>query len=314
MARRIICCLHNADSRGGRGEPPPGRRRVRGGGGEGAHEPLSPPRGPGGGDRHRWHSPGSGDADSCRCPAGHRRGRPGPPPREGAGGGARGDRRPRTRSDGTLRRPGRHALHEARTRPHAGQSAGGPAGAVPDGGLPTGGRRPPRRGPEPPGGGSGSGGGRGGGADRRRVAGRAGGRGGMTPPSAQEIIEGLEARLRKTPKANKPLEHGLLRYQLALAYVESPLGVRRVNFVKALESLNEAQSLFSLIGQPIEYARTRNALGVVLRELGRREDAAGAFRDAAERLPDSTHRGERGGALNNLGLTLGELGRPQEAV
>jgi tetratricopeptide (TPR) repeat protein len=136
----------------------------------------------------------------------------------------------------------------------------------------------------------------------------------MTPPSAQEIIQGLEARLRKTPKANKPLEHGLLRYQLALAYVESPLGVRRVNFVKALESLNEAQSLFSPIGQPIEYARTCNALGVVLRELGRKEDAAGAFRDAAERLPDGTHRGERGGALNNLGLTLGELGRPQEAV
>ncbi|HYR63572.1 MAG TPA: tetratricopeptide repeat protein [Actinomycetota bacterium] len=136
----------------------------------------------------------------------------------------------------------------------------------------------------------------------------------MTPPSAQEIIEGLEARLRKTPKLNRPLEHGLLRYQLALAYVESPLGIRRVNFVKALESLHEALSLFSPIEHPIEYARSRNALGVVLRELGKKEDAAEAFRDAAERLPDGTHRGERGGALNNLGLTLGELGRPQEAV
>jgi hypothetical protein len=92
----------------------------------------------------------------------------------------------------------------------------------------------------------------------------------MTPPSAQEIVEGLEARLRKTPKLNKPLEHGLLRYQLALAYVESPLGVRRVNFVKALEALNEALSLFSPSEHPIEYARSRNALGVVLRELGRR--------------------------------------------
>jgi tetratricopeptide (TPR) repeat protein len=136
----------------------------------------------------------------------------------------------------------------------------------------------------------------------------------MTPPSAQEIVEGLEARLRKTPKLNKPLEHGLLRYQLALAYVESPLGVRRVNFVKALEALNEALSLFSPSEHPIEYARSRNALGVVLRELGKKEDAAGAFRDAAERLPDATHRAERAGALNNLGLTLSEVGRPQEAV
>jgi tetratricopeptide (TPR) repeat protein len=136
----------------------------------------------------------------------------------------------------------------------------------------------------------------------------------MTPPSAQEIVEGLEARLRKTPKLNKPLEHGLLRYQLALAYVESPLGVRRVNFVKALEALNEALSLFSPSEHPIEYARSRNALGVVLRELGKKEDAAAAFRDAAERLPDGTHRAERAGALNNLGLTLSEVGRPQEAV
>ncbi len=136
----------------------------------------------------------------------------------------------------------------------------------------------------------------------------------MTPPSAQEIVEGLEARLRKTPKLNKPLEHGLLRYQLALAYVESPLGIRRVNFVKALEALNEALSLFSPSEHPIEYARSRNALGVVLRELEKKEDAAAAFRDAAERLPDATHRAERGGALNNLGLTLSEVGRPQEAV
>ncbi|HXL41510.1 MAG TPA: tetratricopeptide repeat protein, partial [Actinomycetota bacterium] len=136
----------------------------------------------------------------------------------------------------------------------------------------------------------------------------------MTPPSAQEIVEGLEARLRKTPKLNKPLEHGLLRYQLALAYVESPLGVRRVNFVKALEALNEALSLFSPSEHPIEYARSRNALGVVLRELGKKKDAAAAFRDAAERLPDATHRAERAGALNNLGLTLSEVGRPQEAV
>jgi len=136
----------------------------------------------------------------------------------------------------------------------------------------------------------------------------------MTPRSAQEIIQDLEARLRKTPKPTRPLEHGLLRYQLALAHVESPIGIRRVNLVKALESLNEALSVFSPIKQPIEYARTRNALGVVLRELGRKEDAAGAFRDAAERLPDGTHGGERGGALNNLGLTLGELGQTQEAV
>jgi tetratricopeptide (TPR) repeat protein len=136
----------------------------------------------------------------------------------------------------------------------------------------------------------------------------------MTPPTAQEIIEGLEARLRKTPKLNKPLEHGLLRYQLALAYVESPLGIRRVNFVRALEALHEALPLFSPIEHPIEYARSRNALGVVLRELGKKEDAAEAFRDAAERLPAGTHGGERGGALNNLGLTLSELDRPQEAV
>ena len=136
----------------------------------------------------------------------------------------------------------------------------------------------------------------------------------MTPPSAQEMIQGLEARLRKTPKLNKPLEHGLLRYQLALAYIESPLGVRRVNFVKALESLREALSVFSSIEHPIEYARARNALGVVLRELGKKEEAAEAFRDAAGHLPHGTHQGERGGALNNLGLTLSELGRPAEAT
>jgi tetratricopeptide (TPR) repeat protein len=136
----------------------------------------------------------------------------------------------------------------------------------------------------------------------------------VTPPSAQEIIQEMEVRLRKTPKLNKPLEHALIRYQLGLAYVESPIGTRRVNFVKAQESLKEALSLFNPIKQHMEYTRTRNALGVVLRELGKKEDAVEAFREAAERFADSTHRGERGGALNNLGLTLAELGRTPEAV
>lgn len=130
---------------------------------------------------------------------------------------------------------------------------------------------------------------------------------------AQNRINQLEERLRGLPKG-RPFERGVLRFNLGVAYAESPSGDRQVNLSRGLASLESAAKLFDPFTKPLEHARTQNMLGIVLRELGRHEEAAAAFRKSAEMVPSAVNPGEHGAPMNNLGLTLLDIGKRQEAI
>lgn len=130
---------------------------------------------------------------------------------------------------------------------------------------------------------------------------------------AKATIARLEEQLRRTPKA-RLFERGVIRYNLGLAWAEIPSGDRAINLSRAVASLQKAAELFDPHDKPVEYARTQNALGSALRELGQVEDAATAFQRAMELVPVEINPGEHGAARNNLGLVLGDAGRLQEAV
>ncbi|MFN2388968.1 MAG: tetratricopeptide repeat protein [Actinomycetota bacterium] len=130
---------------------------------------------------------------------------------------------------------------------------------------------------------------------------------------ARATIARLEEQLRKTPKVRR-FERGVLRYNLGLAWSEIPTGDRAINLSRSVASLQKAVDLFDPGGRPIEHARAQNALGTALRELGSRDEAADAFRRAAELVPVEVNPGEHGAALNNLGLVHADLGRADEAV
>lgn len=130
---------------------------------------------------------------------------------------------------------------------------------------------------------------------------------------AQKRIAQLEERLRDLPKG-RPFERGVLRFNLGVAYAESPVGDRQVNLSRGLASLESAAKLFDPSSKPMEHARTQNMLGIVLRELRRHEEAAAAFRRAAEMVPAAVNPGEHGAPMNNLGLTLLDMGKRGEAI
>jgi tetratricopeptide (TPR) repeat protein len=130
---------------------------------------------------------------------------------------------------------------------------------------------------------------------------------------AQKRIAQLEERLRDLPKG-RPFERGVLRFNLGVAYAESPVGDRQVNLSRGLASLESAAKLFDPFSKPMEHARTQNMLGIVLRELRRHEEAAAAFRRAAEMVPAAVNPGEHGAPMNNLGLTLLDMGEREEAI
>lgn len=130
---------------------------------------------------------------------------------------------------------------------------------------------------------------------------------------AQKRIKQLEERVRALPKG-RPFERGVLRFNLGVAYAESPSGDRQVNLSRGLSSLESAAKLFDPFTKPMEHARTQNMLGIVLRELGRHTEAAAAFRRAAEMVPASINPGEHGAPMNNLGLTLLDMGSRDEAI
>ncbi|HYO54468.1 tetratricopeptide repeat protein [Archangium sp.] len=100
---------------------------------------------------------------------------------------------------------------------------------------------------------------------------------------------------------------------------ESTVSLRRVaewtsrTLLQGLPASEEERGL-------AERARLCNNLGARLRELGRREEALEATREAvevyralAERTPDA-FRPDLAGSLNNLGAMLSELGRREEAL
>lgn len=130
----------------------------------------------------------------------------------------------------------------------------------------------------------------------------------------QQVIADLRARLDRTSRASRPLEHAALRYQLGLAYAELPTGDRELNLSRAIASYEHAAALFSPDSHPVEHARVQNARGAALRELGSPQDAANACTRAVELLQEAGVPGELGAALNNLGLARTDLGRHQDAI
>lgn len=137
----------------------------------------------------------------------------------------------------------------------------------------------------------------------------------MTAPTTpeQQLAE-LEARLKATPRAARPIEHASLRHSIGLAYAELPSGDRNMNLSRAAASYRQALSLFGPRRFPVEHARVQNALGAALRELGQAQDAIDACSRAVDLLAGGHAPGELAAALNNLGLARSDLGQHEEAV
>lgn len=134
------------------------------------------------------------------------------------------------------------------------------------------------------------------------------------PETPEQKLAALEARLKATPRAARPLEHASLRHSIGLAYAELPSGDRRMNLSRAVASYRQALSLFGPQRFPIEHARVQNALGAALRELGESQAAVDACARAVELLAGGHAPGELAAALNNLGLARSDLGQHEEAV
>lgn len=135
-----------------------------------------------------------------------------------------------------------------------------------------------------------------------------------TSTEPEQVVKDLRARLERTPRAARPLEHAALRYQLGLAYAELPTGERELNLSRAVASYEHAAELFSPQQHPAEHARVQTARGAALRELGSAQDAVNACTTAVELLTDADVPGELGAALNNLGLSHSDVGHHEEAI
>lgn len=135
-----------------------------------------------------------------------------------------------------------------------------------------------------------------------------------TTTEPEQVIKDLRARLERTPRTARPLEHAALRYQLGLAYAELPTGERELNLSRAVASYERAAELFSPEHHPAEHARVQSARGAALREIGSAQDAVNACETAVRLLTDAGAPGELGAALNNLGLSRSDLGLHDEAV
>ncbi len=135
-----------------------------------------------------------------------------------------------------------------------------------------------------------------------------------TTTEPEQIVKDLRARLERTPRAARPLEHAALRYQLGLAYAELPTGERELNLSRAVASYEHAAELFSPQQHPAEHARVQTARGAALRELGSAQDAVNACTTAVELLTNAGSPGELGAALNNLGLSHSDVGHHEEAI
>jgi tetratricopeptide (TPR) repeat protein len=135
-----------------------------------------------------------------------------------------------------------------------------------------------------------------------------------TEVDPQAALASLEARLKETPRAARPLEHAALSYSVGLAYAELPTGDRERNLSRAVASYHRAAEIFWPDRFPVEHARVQNALGSALRDLGRHREAEAAFTRATELLAPGLAPAELGAALNNLGLVRSELGDHQRAI
>ena len=134
------------------------------------------------------------------------------------------------------------------------------------------------------------------------------------PPTPEQTLAELEARLKATPRASRPLEHASLRHSIGLAYAELPSGDRRMNLSRAIASYRHAAKLFGAQRFPVEHARVQSALGAALRELGEAHEAVEACERAVRLLAGGHAAGELAAALNNLGLARSDLGEHDAAI
>ena len=111
--------------------------------------------------------------------------------------------------------------------------------------------------------------------------------------TGMDVTDELEARLRRFPAERYPVQRAttLFHLGLVLSGQDPP---------RAEDVLSESAQLFMRSGLEVEAAKAANALGAVLRDLGRPAEAVAAFRRAAEGLPPGS--AERAAALFNLGL------------
>lgn len=121
------------------------------------------------------------------------------------------------------------------------------------------------------------------------------------------MIDELEQRLERYPADRFPIQHATAQFHLGVTLANAG------RFPQAEPALLEAVRLFKA-GLPVEYAKSLNALGAVLRSTGRPAGAAEVFGRAAEEFEQAEQVLEHGAARFNLGLVLGELGRPLAAL
>lgn len=127
------------------------------------------------------------------------------------------------------------------------------------------------------------------------------------------MISRLRAELERTPLAAQPLAHGLASYQLGMALAERPDGERRANLMEAVAHFARALTVYTA-AHPRERARVLTGLGSAERALGMSTVARGRFEEAVALLT-TVHDAEAdlAAALNNLGLTYGDLGEYDRA-
>lgn len=139
------------------------------------------------------------------------------------------------------------------------------------------------------------------------------------PRTAVEIadaIHGLEANLAATSIRRRPHDHAVAAYRLGLAYSESPNGDPTQNLRRALSCYELAARIFNPAFDPVEHARTLNAMGAARRTLGDLQGAADLFERAGALLEGRDHDPELAATLNNLGLArsgVGEVGPALQA-
>ena len=115
------------------------------------------------------------------------------------------------------------------------------------------------------------------------------------------LLENLQRALERFPRDRYPVKHASIQRQIGLASASTgELADAEAAFRFALEAYDE--------DLPVERGDTLNALGAVLRDSGRFEEAAEVFREAISlfALPEGV--AESGIAHYNLGLVLRELG------
>ncbi len=123
-----------------------------------------------------------------------------------------------------------------------------------------------------------------------------------------ELIEDLEARLRRYPVERYPIQHATTQFHLGVVLTDAG------RCDEAQIALAVAADAFDPVRLPAEHGKAMNALGAALRVAGRTTEAADAFVGAERAFAEAGLVAERGAALFNLGLVRRELGDVTAAI